>query len=76
MKKVIENDSTTPMIILMDFFDTSNFGAGIAVSNGKFVLKNLDGISISEAELPKATESTFGGAKIWASGNTLYISTN
>lgn len=75
MKKVIENDSTTPMIILMDFFDTSNFGADIAVSNGKFVLKNLDGITISEAEMPKATESTFGGAKIWVSGATLNINT-
>lgn len=75
MKKVIENDSSTPMIILMDFFDTSNFGTGIAVSNGKLVLKNLDGSTVGETELPQASESVFGGAKIWASGSTLNINT-
>lgn len=76
MKKLAASGASTPLIAVMDHFDTSKFGATLTVNEGKIVLKNLDGNAIGEAEMPTASETAFGAAKIWLSGTTLNIKTN
>lgn len=75
LKKLAETGSSTPLLTLIDHFETAKFGTSLGVSDGKLTLKNLDGAVIGEIELPKASQSVSGSVKAWLSGTTLNIST-
>lgn len=75
LKKLAETGSSTPLLTLIDHFETAKFGTTLGVSDGKLTLKNLDGAVISETDLPKASQSVSGSVKAWLSGTTLNIST-
>ena len=76
MKKIAASGSSTPLIALMDHFETAKFGSTLDISGGSIELKNLDGTAISSVNLPAAEQTVRGGVKVWVSGSTLNISTD
>ena len=70
LKKLAQSGSTTPLIVLLDHFDTSKLGSSLSMNGEKMQLKNLDGNVISEVSV---TGAALGTIQIQVSGSTLNI---